>query len=78
MLYLVNGYLLPQVSGEETDFADFADFKCAVWHESFKILLGTIAAYAITGHLVKCGDGMWRRIYPFVFVLAADYEEQYV
>jgi hypothetical protein len=37
-----------------------------------------MATYSITGHLVKCGDDKLRRVYPFIFVLAADYEEQYV
>lgn len=69
---------LPIVSEEETDKADFVDFKRAIWHESFRILMETIATYSVTGHLVKCGDGVWRRVFPFIFVLAADYEEQYV
>lgn len=66
------------MSEEESDKSDVVDFKRAVWHKSFEILLETISLYSVTGYVVKCGDGEWRRVYPFVFVLAADYEEQYV
>jgi hypothetical protein len=45
---------------------------------SFEILLETISHYSVTGYLMQCGDGIWRRVHPFVFILAADYEEQYI
>ncbi|KAG6905286.1 hypothetical protein DXG01_003681 [Tephrocybe rancida] len=57
---------------------EWVNFKKAVWHESFKILLHEVAIYSKTGIEVKCSDGIFRRIYPFIFLLAADYEEQYV
>ena len=64
------------MSEEESDKSDVVDFKRAVWHKSFEILLETISLYSVTGYVVKCGDGEWRRVYPFIFDLAADYEEQ--
>lgn len=70
--------ILFQVSEEESDKSDVVDFKRSVWHKSFEILLESISLYSVTGYLVKCGDNEWRRLYPFIFVLAADYEEQYV
>jgi len=69
---------LPIVSEEESDKSDVVDFKRAVWHKSFELLLESISLFSVTGYLVKCGDGEWRRLFPFIFVLAADYEEQYV
>lgn len=69
---------LPIVSEEESDKNDIVDFKRAVWHKSFELLLESISHLSVTGYLVKCGDGQWRRLFPFIFVLAADYEEQYV
>ncbi|KAG6905479.1 hypothetical protein DXG01_002463 [Tephrocybe rancida] len=60
----------------ENGKVEWVNFKKAVWHESFKILLKEVALYSKTGIEVKCGDGVFRRIYPFIFLLAADYEEQ--
>lgn len=67
-----------QVSEEESDKSDIVDFKRTVWHKSFEILLESISLFSVTGYLVNCGDDQWRRLYPFIYVLAADYEEQYV
>ncbi|KAI5995414.1 hypothetical protein EDD15DRAFT_2132684, partial [Pisolithus albus] len=54
----------------------FANFKNAVWHESFKRILGTIEKESETGCWVKCWDGLARCFFPVVLILSADYEEQ--
>ena len=56
----------------------FADFKRAVWHESFKKLLETIKYHSKTGFMIVCSDGVERCLFPFIVILSADYEEQYV
>lgn len=54
----------------------YVDFKRVVWHESFCILLSSIKELSKVGCWVECGDGIKRRLYPMVFILSADYEEQ--
>ena len=54
----------------------YVDFKRVVWHESFHILLSSIKELSKVGCWVECGDGIKRRLYPMVFILSADYEEQ--
>lgn len=66
------------MAGEESEKPDIADFKRAVWHKCFEVLLKTISLLSITGIPVLCGGTTWHQVYPFIFVLAADYEEQYV
>lgn len=56
------------------DKDDIADLKRVVWHKSFEILLEKLAIDSVTGVLMKCGDGQFRRVFPFIFILAADYE----
>ncbi|TFK39111.1 hypothetical protein BDQ12DRAFT_698231 [Crucibulum laeve] len=58
--------------------AGYVDFKRIIWHESFRILMETIQEYSKTGAWVNCGDGETRQLYPFIFILSADYEEQCV
>ena len=54
----------------------FTTYKRIIWHESFWILLETIAKYAKTGYQFTCGDDVTRILYPIVLILVADYEEQ--
>lgn len=54
----------------------WANFKAAVWHESFKVLLETIAKHSKCGCWVKCWDAIARRFFPRVLILSADFEEQ--
>jgi len=73
----IHGY---QVGEDELESGKpgFVNFKRAVWHESFKVLLQSISLHSYTGCWFHCGDGVDRHLYPLVFILAADYEEQYV
>ena len=61
---------------ENKSKSDWANFKRVVWHEEFYKLLESIEEYSKTGCWVRCGDGVERRIYPLILILAADYEEQ--
>ncbi|KAI0796362.1 hypothetical protein BC629DRAFT_1734435 [Irpex lacteus] len=54
----------------------YIDWKNAVYHEAFKILLEQIASHSRTGYRMKCGDGNLRTLYPFIHIITADYEEQ--
>ncbi|KAI6018855.1 hypothetical protein EDC04DRAFT_2869958 [Pisolithus marmoratus] len=56
----------------------FANFKNAVWHESFRKLLQTIEKESETGCWVNCWDGVACHFFPVVLILSADYEEQAV
>jgi hypothetical protein len=39
-------------------------------------LLESIEIHSKIGCWVECGDGVVRRIFPIVLIIAADYEEQ--
>jgi len=54
------------------------NLKSVVWHESFWDILRSIQIHAKTGFKVLCGDKVERWVFPFVVILSADYEEQYV
>ncbi|KAJ7152307.1 hypothetical protein C8R43DRAFT_886375 [Mycena crocata] len=53
----------------------YTNFKMAVWHQAFYKLLESIVLASRTGVWVKCGDGIDRRLFPCILILAADYEE---
>ncbi|KAH9888565.1 hypothetical protein C8Q73DRAFT_776637 [Cubamyces lactineus] len=68
---------LPIVEDEnEEGKKGFTTYKRIIWHESFWILLETIAKYGKTGYRFTCGDDVTRILYPIVLILVADYEEQ--
>jgi hypothetical protein len=54
----------------------FANYKAAVWHKSFEVLLESIREYSHSGHMTHCGDDIWRWLFPLILILTADYEEQ--
>ncbi|KAH7927024.1 hypothetical protein BV22DRAFT_1153995 [Leucogyrophana mollusca] len=56
----------------------FVNFKNAVWHESFKKILESIAPHSKTGFWFECLDGIVRLFFPLILILSADYEEQCV
>ncbi|TFK20456.1 hypothetical protein FA15DRAFT_646974 [Coprinopsis marcescibilis] len=57
---------------------EYVDFKKVVWHESFKLVLETLKTPSKHGAWVQCADGVERRLFPFVVILSADYEEQVI
>ncbi|KAG2157550.1 hypothetical protein DEU56DRAFT_722843 [Suillus clintonianus] len=56
----------------------FTDFKAAVWHESFKLILKCLRLKRKHGGWVECWDKLQCLFFPFVPILSADYEEQCV
>ncbi|ETW76940.1 hypothetical protein HETIRDRAFT_328617 [Heterobasidion irregulare TC 32-1] len=71
---------LPIVSEDpaETHKTGFVNFKNAVWHKSFYVLLETIAKSSKIGFWFECADGVRRWLFPLILILSADYEEQCV
>ncbi|KAL1938432.1 hypothetical protein VTO73DRAFT_11672 [Trametes versicolor] len=68
---------LPIVESEaEEGKKGFTNFKRAIWHDSFKILVHTVSQHAKTGYKFQCGDDIERILYPVIIILVADYEEQ--
>lgn len=55
---------------------EWVDFKQVVWHEGFEHILESVKALAKVGFLLACGDGLKRKLYPYLHILSADYEEQ--
>ena len=55
---------------------EFVNFKRAVWHRSFHLVIESIVEYSRTGCWLKCGDGQEHHIFPVILILSADYEEQ--
>ncbi|KAG2116407.1 uncharacterized protein F5147DRAFT_743074 [Suillus discolor] len=62
----------PSRSGKQK----FADFKAAVWHESFKRILKCLTSKRKHGGWVECWDKLQRLMFPIVPILSADYKEQ--
>ncbi|KIK69151.1 hypothetical protein GYMLUDRAFT_152168 [Collybiopsis luxurians FD-317 M1] len=75
---VVGWYPIVKEDAERSGKTDFVDFKCIVWHESAAKILDSIVQIARTGYRAQCGDDVHRRMYPLIFLKAADYEEQYV
>lgn len=47
-------------------------------HEAWKLLLDAEFVHAyIHGIILKCADGVYRRVYPRIFTYSADYPEKY-
>ncbi|KAI0257967.1 hypothetical protein BC834DRAFT_837424, partial [Gloeopeniophorella convolvens] len=74
----VVGWLPIVKSVPEHRKAEYANFKCVVWHESFYILLEILAGHAEKGCWLQCGDEIARQFFPGILILSADYEEQCV
>ncbi|KAK0474499.1 hypothetical protein IW261DRAFT_1568476 [Armillaria novae-zelandiae] len=52
------------------------NFKRVVWHESFRKIMESVMEYSYTGYAFTLPhSGKTIVIYPFIFVLSADYEE---
>ncbi|KAJ7841566.1 hypothetical protein B0H14DRAFT_3693937 [Mycena olivaceomarginata] len=56
----------------------YVNFKNAVWHEAFYKLLESIVMASKTGVMTKCGDNVFRCLFPMILILASDYEEAQV
>ena len=62
----------------ETGKKGFVDLKQVVWHKAFYKIVESIEQYTELGFVLDCGDGVRQKIYPFILIVSADYEEQYV
>ena len=53
--------------------------KCELFHAIWKIILDDefVEAYK-NGIVIKCHDGVLRRVFPRIFTYSADYPEKYV
>ena len=56
----------------------FIDFKQVVWHKMFYKIIKSIEKNAELGFTLECGDGVRWKIFPFILIVSADYEEQYI
>lgn len=54
----------------------FVNFKNAVWHKAFYVLLESIIKYAKTGFWLEGADQVLRLLFPLILILSGDYEEQ--
>ena len=54
----------------------FSNHKRAVWHEAIREIVKSIEAYSKEGYCFIGADGIKRKVYPCIFILSADYEEQ--
>jgi hypothetical protein len=73
-------YFLEQVEEDplESSKPGYVNFKNAVWHEAFYKLLESIVMASKTGVMTKCGDDVFRCLFPMILILASDYEEAQV
>ena len=71
-------YIQVKEDASRSGKTDFVDFKCIVWHKSAEKILDSIIQLAQTGYHATCSDDVRRRMYPLIFLEAADYEEQKV
>jgi hypothetical protein len=56
----------------------FKNFKRTVYHGCFAQIIAGIRTASLIGEAMRCGDGVNRVIRPGVYILSADYEEQFV
>ena len=56
----------------------YVNFKHVVWHKSFYLMLESIMSISSTGSWFRCGDDIVRHLFPYILILSADYEEQFV
>jgi hypothetical protein len=52
------------------------DFKRVIWHESFSIFLHKLTKITHLGEWVIDGNGKKLHLFPFIWILSADFEEQ--
>lgn len=75
-LQLFNSFSQIEETAAEKGKKNYIDWKHAVYHQSFKVLLEKVAMHSRTGYRLRCGDNKLRTLYPFIHIITADYEEQ--
>ncbi|KAI0699097.1 hypothetical protein BC835DRAFT_1461472 [Cytidiella melzeri] len=70
--------LIPVIEddAQEKSKKPYIDWKNAIYHDAFRVLLEQVAQHSRTGYRVRCGDSCLRTLYPFIHIVSADYEEQ--
>lgn len=63
---------------KERKKTSWRNFKNAVYHEAFRQFLKDVALFSKVGCEVLCGDRVSRLLFPFIHIISADYEEQWV
>ncbi|KAI9434760.1 hypothetical protein BJY52DRAFT_1131497, partial [Lactarius psammicola] len=63
---------------DDCNKSSFTNFKQAVWHESFFVIIQSIILHLKTSCWVECGNGVKQWLFPIVLMLSTDYEKQYV
>ncbi|KIM78816.1 hypothetical protein PILCRDRAFT_10760 [Piloderma croceum F 1598] len=73
----VVGWLpIVEETAKEKKKKKFIDFKRMVWHKSFLRILKSIRHLSRTGYCYKCFDKVVHLLFPLIFILSTDYEEQ--
>ncbi|KAF9554728.1 hypothetical protein CPC08DRAFT_696425 [Agrocybe pediades] len=73
---LVGWLPIPEETASDTGKASYRNVKRLIWHEAVAIIFSSIQSYTRFGVSVRCADGISRKIFPFVNMISADYEEQ--
>ena len=55
--------------------SNIAELRVYVYHQAFAHILASIEHICKHGKLVRCSDGVVRRMFPTLAAIAADYEE---
>lgn len=67
------------IFGEAASASTMTHLRRELMHAVWDLLLDTEFMHAYEhGIVLKCADGITRRIYPRFFIYAADYPEKYV
>jgi hypothetical protein len=61
---------------EEKTRPDFINFRRRVYHQTMREIYRSIQSAGIDGLAVSCGDGINRVLYPGIYILSLDFEEQ--
>jgi hypothetical protein len=59
----------------EKNNTSFTDFKYKVFHNVVQELMSTVRMASQVGEHMVCADGVQRRLYPSVMIMASDYDE---
>ena len=73
-----NGGAQVEEDSAESKKKRFVHFKRVVWHKAFYKIVESIEKYAELGYVLVCGDVVRQKIYPAIFIVSADFEEQCV
>ena len=73
---LTHGLIKIHTPSQERKNKEFIDFKREVYHAIFSAIFLELRATSNIGEAIICGDGVERVIYPGVYMLSSDFEEQ--